>query len=65
MYRLDAIFCSKQVEAIQAIIAGKSLVVLVKPTGSSKSLAFMLPAFSRSYSLTVIFLPLIILQLNI
>ncbi|KAF2702603.1 hypothetical protein K504DRAFT_394191, partial [Pleomassaria siparia CBS 279.74] len=65
MYRPDATFRGKQVKAIQAIIAGKSPVVLVKPTGSSKSLAFMLPAFLRSYGLTIIFLPLIILQLNI
>ncbi|KAF2702366.1 hypothetical protein K504DRAFT_352265, partial [Pleomassaria siparia CBS 279.74] len=35
------------------------------PTGGGKSLAFMLPAFSRSYGLTVVFLPLVILQLNI
>jgi superfamily II DNA helicase RecQ len=51
-----------QKEAINAIVAGKSLVVAVMPTGAGKSLLFMLPAWAEQGSTTVVVVPLIALR---
>jgi superfamily II DNA helicase RecQ len=51
-----------QKEAINAIVAGKSLVVAVMPTRAGKSLLFMLPAWAEQGGITVVVVPLIALQ---
>jgi superfamily II DNA helicase RecQ len=51
-----------QKEAIDAIVAGKSPVVAVMPTGAGKSLLFMLPAWAEQGGTTVVVVPLIALR---
>jgi superfamily II DNA helicase RecQ len=51
-----------QKEAIDAIVAGKSLVVAVILTRAGKSLLFMLPAWAEQGGTTVVVVPLITLQ---
>jgi superfamily II DNA helicase RecQ len=51
-----------QKEAIDAIVAGKSLVVAVMLTRAGKSLLFMLPAWAEQGSTTVVVVPLIALR---
>jgi superfamily II DNA helicase RecQ len=51
-----------QKEAIDAIVAGKSLVVAVMPTRVGKSLLFMLPAWAEQGGITVVVVPLIALR---
>jgi superfamily II DNA helicase RecQ len=51
-----------QKEAIDAIVAGKSLVVVVILTRVGKSLLFILPAWAEQGSITVVVVPLIALQ---
>jgi superfamily II DNA helicase RecQ len=51
-----------QKEAINAIVAGKSLVVAVMPTRAGKSLLFMLPAWAEQGGMTVVVVPLIALR---
>ena len=55
-------FRGVQREAIQAIVAGKSPVVSVMPTGAGKSLLFMLPAWAEQGGTTVVVVPLIALR---
>jgi superfamily II DNA helicase RecQ len=54
-----------QKEAINAIIAGKSPVIAIIPTGRGKSLLFILLAFAKQGSTTVIVVLLIALHSNI
>jgi superfamily II DNA helicase RecQ len=51
-----------QKEAINAIVAGKSLVVAVIPTRAGKSLLFILLAWAEQGSTTVVVVLLIALQ---
>jgi superfamily II DNA helicase RecQ len=51
-----------QKEAINAIVAGKSLVVAVMLTRAGKSLLFMLPAWAEQGGTTVVVVPLIALR---
>jgi superfamily II DNA helicase RecQ len=51
-----------QKEAINAIVAGKSLVVAVIPTRVGKSLLFMLPAWAEQSGTTVVVVLLIALR---
>jgi superfamily II DNA helicase RecQ len=55
-------FRGVQKEAIDAIVAGKSPVVAVMPTGAGKSLLFMLPAWAEQGGTTVVVVPLIALR---
>jgi superfamily II DNA helicase RecQ len=55
-------FRGVQKEAIDAIVAGKSHVVAVMPTGAGKSMLFMLPAWAEQGGTTVVVLPLIALR---
>ena len=47
-----------QGEAMQAIQDGKSPVVAIMPTGSGKSVLFMLPAWAEAGGVTVVVVPL-------
>jgi superfamily II DNA helicase RecQ len=58
----EAEFRGVQKEAIDAIIAGKSHVVTVMPTGAGKSMLFMLPAWAEQGGTTVVVVPLIALR---
>ena len=55
-------FRGVQKEAIDAIVAGKSHVVAVMPTGAGKSMLFMLPAWVEQGGTTVVVVPLIALR---
>ncbi|CAN9283890.1 unnamed protein product [Alternaria alternata] len=55
-------FRGVQKEAIEAIVAGKSHVVAVMPTGAGKSMLFMLPAWAEQGGTTVVVVPLIALR---
>jgi RecQ family ATP-dependent DNA helicase len=55
-------FRGVQKEAIDAIVAGKSPVVAVMPTGAGKSMLFMLPAWAEQGGTTVVVVPLIALR---
>jgi superfamily II DNA helicase RecQ len=55
-------FRGVQKEAIDAIVAGKSHVVAVMPTGAGKSMLFMLPAWAEQGGTTVVVMPLIAMQ---
>jgi hypothetical protein len=55
-------FCGMQKEAINAIVAGRSHVVAVMPTGAGKSMLFMLPAWAEQGGTTVVVVPLIALR---
>ena len=57
-----AAFRGSQKQAIEAIVAGKSPVVAVMPTGAGKSMLFMLPAWAEQGGTTVVVVPLISLQ---
>jgi superfamily II DNA helicase RecQ len=65
MYGPDAVFHGRQLEALQAILEGESLVVYVDRTGGGKSLLFMLPAAQPNYGLTIVFLPLVTLRIDL
>ena len=58
----EATFRGVQGEAIQAITAGASPVVVVMPTGAGKSMLFMLPAWIEQGGTTVVVVPLIALR---
>ena len=58
-------FRGKQEDALQAIVAGHSPVVVVLGTGVGKSLCFMLPASSVPGGTTVVVVPLVALQTNL
>lgn len=58
MMRGEVSFRSVQGEAIQAIQRGASPIVVVMPTGSGKSVLFMLPAFVQVGGVTVVVVPL-------
>jgi RecQ family ATP-dependent DNA helicase len=55
-------FRGVQKEAIDAIVAGRSHVVAVMPTGAGKSMLFMLPAWAEQGGTTVVVVPLIALR---
>jgi RecQ family ATP-dependent DNA helicase len=55
-------FWGVQKEAIDTIVAGKSHVVAVMPTGAGKSMLFMLPAWAEQGGTTVVVVPLIALR---
>ncbi|KAI8930521.1 hypothetical protein NX059_012133 [Plenodomus lindquistii] len=55
-------FRGVQKEAIDAIVAGQSHVVVVMPTGAGKSMLFMLPAWAEQGGTTVVVVPLIALR---
>nr|GEZ17793.1 RecQ helicase L2 [Tanacetum cinerariifolium] len=55
-------FRGVQKEAIEAIVAGRSHVVAVMPTGAGKSMLFMLPAWAEQGGTTVVVVPLIALR---
>jgi superfamily II DNA helicase RecQ len=55
-------FRGVQKEAIEAIVVDESPVVAVMPTGASKSLLFMLPAWAEQGGTTVVVAPLIALR---
>jgi superfamily II DNA helicase RecQ len=55
-------FRGVQKEAIDAIVAGKSPVVAVMPTGAGRSFLFMLPAWAEQGGTTVVVVPLIALR---
>lgn len=57
-----AAFRGSQKQAIEAIVAGKSPVVAVMPTGAGKSMLFMLPAWAEQGGTTVVVVPLISLR---
>jgi superfamily II DNA helicase RecQ len=54
-----------QKEAINAIIVGKSPIIAIIPIGRGKSLLFMLLAFAKQGSTTIIVVLLIALRSNI
>ena len=58
----EAEFRSVQEAAVQAITSGASPVVAVMPTGSGKSLLFMLPAWAEQGGTTVVVVPLIAMR---
>ncbi|KAK4906400.1 hypothetical protein LTR66_017719, partial [Elasticomyces elasticus] len=58
----EAAFRGVQDEAIKAITAGMSPVVVVMPTGAGKSMLFMLPAWVEQGGTTVVVVPLIALR---
>jgi superfamily II DNA helicase RecQ len=55
-------FRGVQKEAIEAIIAGESLVVAVMLTGAGKSMLFMLPAWAEQGGTTVVVVLLVSLR---
>jgi len=55
-------FRGRQQEVLQAIFHGESPILVVQPTGSGKSLSFLLPAFKSPYSTSIVVVPLISLQ---
>jgi superfamily II DNA or RNA helicase len=58
MMKAEVSFRSVQGEAMRAIQDGVSPIVAVMPTGSGKSVLFMLPAWAESGGLTVVVVPL-------
>ncbi|KAI6787196.1 hypothetical protein KC361_g9560 [Hortaea werneckii] len=58
MMRKEVVMRSAQGEAMQAVQQGESPVVVVMPTGSGKSMLFMLPAFVQSGGVTIVVVPL-------
>lgn len=58
MMRKPVVMRSAQAEAMQAVQQGESPVVVVMPTGSGKSILFMLPAFEQSGGVTIVVVPL-------
>lgn len=58
MMRAEVSFRSVQGEAIEAIQKGQSPVVAVMPTGSGKSVLFMLPAWVEPGGVTIVVVPL-------
>ena len=61
---VDSRFRGVQKPAIEAIMAGKSPVVVVMATGGGKSLLFMLPAWCSQGGTSIIVVPLIALRQN-
>jgi superfamily II DNA helicase RecQ len=59
----QAVFCSVQKPAIQAIMQHKSLVVAIIGIGAGKSVLFILPASVLS-RVTIVVVPLVALQFN-
>jgi superfamily II DNA helicase RecQ len=59
---VGATFRSVQEPAMNAIMAGKSLILVVMGTGASKSLLFMLLAYCVSRGTTIVVVPLVSLQ---
>jgi superfamily II DNA helicase RecQ len=55
----QAQFRGLQHQALQAIMARQSRVVIVMPTGGGKSLLYMLPASCSMHSMTVVVVPLV------
>ena len=58
MMRKEVVMRSAQSEAMQAIQQGESPIVVVMPTGSGKSILFMLPAFVQVGGVTIVVVPL-------
>ncbi|KAI6957743.1 hypothetical protein KC332_g17517 [Hortaea werneckii] len=58
MMRKEVVMRSAQGEAMQAVQQGENSVVVVMPTGSGKSILFMLPAFVQSGGVTIVVVPL-------
>ncbi len=59
---VDSRFRGMQKPAIEAIMAGKSPVVIVMATGEGKSLLFMLPAWCSQGGTSIVVVPLIALR---
>lgn len=55
-------FCSKQAEAIGAVMYSKSPILVVIGTGTGKSIIFMLLAYCRGSGTTIVIVLLISLQ---
>ena len=51
--------------AVQAILQGKSLVVVIMPTGGGKTVIFTLPAWIKQGGTTVVVIPLVALRADI
>jgi superfamily II DNA helicase RecQ len=70
-YRLEVLqgprtkFRGMQEPAINTIMIGQSLVVIITGTGTGKTMAIMLPASSISGSITIMIMPLCVLQGNL
>jgi superfamily II DNA helicase RecQ len=58
LMRKEVVMRSAQSEAMQAIQRGESPIVVVMPTGSGKSMLFMLPAFVQVGRVSIIVVPL-------
>jgi hypothetical protein len=61
MYGPTTTFRGRQEEGLQAIIEGRNPILIIRPTGSGKSLAFLLPAYV-STGISLVIVPLISLQ---
>jgi superfamily II DNA helicase RecQ len=58
MIRKKVTIRSVQGDAMRAIQQGESPIVVVMPTGSGKSVLFMLPAFVQVGGVTIVVVPL-------
>jgi superfamily II DNA helicase RecQ len=65
LMRKEVVMRSAQSEAMQAIQQVESPIVVVMPTGSGKSILFMLPAFVQVGGVTIIMVPLKALRADI
>lgn len=65
MMRKEVSMGSAQSEAMQAIQRGESPIVVVMPTGSGKSMLFMLPAFVQVGGVTIVVVPLKALRADV
>lgn len=65
MMRKKVTMRSVQGEAMHAIQQGESPIVVVMPTGSGKSVLFMLPAFVQVGGVTIVVVPLKALRADI
>ncbi len=62
MMKPEAEFRGNQRAIIEAIVRGEERVLAIMPTGSGKSLLFMLPAFCGVGGVTIVVVPLIALK---
>jgi hypothetical protein len=61
----DVQYRGKQREAVEQVMRGASPLIAVLPTGTGKSVLFMLPAHCNPASVTVVITPLLLLRLDI
>jgi len=50
--------CPEQAQALELVLAGQCSVFLIAPTGTGKSLVFLIPAMQNSHKVTIVIIPL-------